>query len=268
MNWEDLLDILKNYVPAGQVTTYSNLSQRAFRHRNGAQDIVAILRSAVTANNENRVWTNRVVRANGRIPNVNGQLSQLQRENIPIQDGCVDFNQCPPVNFAGHTAPIPNTGFATTGPTAPVTYGVETRSQIDILGIVDDRIREIMAINQPTDRNRIILIIGASQISRQEIRKIAQEFGIDNEDLELQLDYNHNQTFDINRLRNNARYRSIFVGPNAHSMTGLDGYNSFIARLRNDEGFPSYIELRTNAGELRITRESVTKAFKAVPPLP
>ncbi|MCJ7603916.1 MAG: MGMT family protein [Desulfobulbaceae bacterium] len=261
MNWEELLVILQNYVPAGQVTTYGNLSLMAFDHRNGAQAIVAMLRSAVSANYENRVWTNRVVRANGEIPDVNGQLSQLQSEGIHIQNRCIDFKRCHPIDLTGHRPPIPKVAASTlTRSTATIPPGVESRSQIDILSIVDDRIREIMAINQPRDRNRIILIIGASQIGKQVIRDIAQECGVDKNDLEFKLDYIRN-TFDINRLQNNSTYRCVFVGPNAHKMTGLDGYNNLIARLREDEGFPPYFELRTMAGELRITKESVKKAF-------
>ena len=275
MNWEELLVILQNDVPAGQVTTYGNLSQRAFDHRNGAQAIVAMLTSAVSANYENRVWTNRVVKANGKIPGVNGQLSQLQRENIPIQNGCVDFNRCPSVNFAGHTTPTPNTRSAATRPTTTIPTREVTLSEQDLERVVADKIREIITINQPRVPNRRILIIGASQIGKQAIRDIAQECKIDPDDLEFELEYNRNQTFDINKLsnklsnklRNNAKYRCVFVGPNPHSMTGLDGHNNLIARLREDEGFPPYVELRTMSGELRITKESVTKAFSALPPL-
>jgi alkylated DNA nucleotide flippase Atl1 len=251
MDWQELLKVLREYVPADKVTTYGNLSEKIYGHRGGAQAIVAMLQGAVAANYENRILTNRVVRSNGQIPNVNGQLQQLQGEGIPMQNGRIDFHKCPPVHFDRVQPPAHND---------MPRIADDRVAHNDMLRIVDDRVREHMLINEPRRHNRIILIIGDSQIGRQDIIDVARDFGVDENDLEFQLQYYRN-TFNVNNLRNNARYRCVFVGPNAHSMAGLDGYNNLIARLKEDEGFPPYFELRTASGELRISRESLRIAF-------
>jgi alkylated DNA nucleotide flippase Atl1 len=95
----DILDILKVYVPFGTVTTYGHLSNWAFGRSNSAQAIVAMLNAAVRADNSNSEFTNRVVKKDGTVVDVNGQLHQLIREGIRIADGKVDMDNARVIKF-------------------------------------------------------------------------------------------------------------------------------------------------------------------------
>lgn len=138
------------------------------------------------------------------------------------------------------------------------------RSPQEITKIVDDRIREIMTINEPKNSNGIILIIGASKLGKRSIIEIATEYGISKNEIELALDYGHNKRFNVNKLKHNSTYRCVLIGPNAHSMVGINGHDNLISRLRHEEGFPRFIELRTKAGELQISKESIKIAFQTL----
>ncbi len=93
MDSRELLNCLQRHIDLGMVTTYGNLSDWAYAHRRGAQAISSMLKAIVSRDIQNAVWTNRVVGSNGRIQNVNGQLDQLLRENVPIASDKVLMSQ-------------------------------------------------------------------------------------------------------------------------------------------------------------------------------
>ena len=110
MDWEELLEFLKNNVPSGNLTTYGNLSEVFFGGRGGGPAITAMLNAAVANGdpNNNRTLTNRVVNAQGEM-HVPGQLEQLTEEGIAIHNnGRVNFHQCPPKSFDVGREPPPN----------------------------------------------------------------------------------------------------------------------------------------------------------------
>jgi alkylated DNA nucleotide flippase Atl1 len=99
MNWDELLAFLQLNVPAGQVTTYGNLSKVFFGGPGSGPAIAANLKGAVGNDPANYPWANRVVNANGEML-VDGQSEQLRNEGIPIrQNGTVDFNKQPPLDW-------------------------------------------------------------------------------------------------------------------------------------------------------------------------
>ncbi len=97
----DILSLLMDRVPAGSLTTYGDLSAWAFGNTGSAQAIVAMLNAAVNANAANAVYTNRVVKKDGTIVDVNGQLNQLRGEGIRVVDGRADLNGTKVVRFTG-----------------------------------------------------------------------------------------------------------------------------------------------------------------------
>ena len=101
MEWEKLLKVLKDCVPAGSVTTYGNLLKYKLGNTGKPNTISSMLNAAVRANDENKIWTNRVVNLQGKITKKNSAREQLKEEGIPIlANGCVDLQQCPPVNIS------------------------------------------------------------------------------------------------------------------------------------------------------------------------
>jgi alkylated DNA nucleotide flippase Atl1 len=99
MDWQTLLAELQLRVSAGQVTTYSNCSNWAFRHRNGGQSVRSMLEAAAIRGNG--LWTNRVVFDDGELgaaAHAHGQLAQLQTEGVPFSSPSrIDLVRCPPV---------------------------------------------------------------------------------------------------------------------------------------------------------------------------
>jgi alkylated DNA nucleotide flippase Atl1 len=100
VSWIELLAFIRDKVPSGQLTTYKNLSKVFFGGRNSAPAITSMLKAAVRDSpGENRVWTNRVVNAQG-ICMVEGQMEQLKSEGISfIGNSRVNFHLHKPVDW-------------------------------------------------------------------------------------------------------------------------------------------------------------------------
>jgi hypothetical protein len=46
-----------------------------------------------------------------------------------------------------------------------------------------------------------------------------------------------------------------------HSQKGKGSYSSVVEMMKNEEGFPHTIELRTKTGVLKVTKESLKEGF-------
>lgn len=113
-------------------------------------------------------------------------------------------------------------------------------------------------------RNGKIIVIGASMISEDDIKKTAKKLGIHPKRLELHLDYDKNKHFNIMELRNNTNYSDIIFGPNAHKMVGIEDNSSAIALIKNyAKDFPKLILAISNSEtqELKITKTSIEQAL-------
>jgi len=139
---------------------------------------------------------------------------------------------------------------------------IESLTKSDIANIVDQRVRECLLVDQAPEREKDILIFGSSQISQKAIAGIAKRFGISTDRIEFRLSYRKNKRFDIGKLQYSDKYAYLLLGPNAHKIVNLGSYYSLSARLKTDGGFPDYIELKDYTGELKITKETITKAFE------
>lgn len=104
--------------------------------------------------------------------------------------------------------------------------------------------------------NAKILIIGNSMLSKDKMILLAKKYGIREDRLEFELDYNRLHNYNFENLRNNMSYSDILVGPMPHKVKGIKKFNSFLAMVKaNPEEFPKIIELK-DANELKITKQT------------
>lgn len=104
--------------------------------------------------------------------------------------------------------------------------------------------------------NSKILIVGNSMISKAVMISIAKKYGIKENRLEFELDYDRLHNYNFGNLRNNMSYSDVLVGPLPHKVKGIENYSSFLAMAEaNPEEFPKIIRLE-GSNELKITRQS------------
>jgi len=104
MNWQDLVVILAQRVPEGQITTYAEVSDWAFKRRNMGLPVGSLLRGA--ANHGFGKLTNRVVGSDGKLAELpeglDQQKAQLVAEKIAFICGdTVDLELAVPVILTG-----------------------------------------------------------------------------------------------------------------------------------------------------------------------
>lgn len=104
--------------------------------------------------------------------------------------------------------------------------------------------------------NAKILVVGNSMISKDVMISIAKKYGIKENRLEFELDYDRLHNYNFGNLRNNMSYSDILVGPLPHKVKGIENYSSFLAMAEaNPEEFPKIIRLE-GSNELKITKQS------------
>ncbi len=129
---------------------------------------------------------------------------------------------------------------------------------------VVEKIRELEIATPEANKTKKILILGDSQINANQILKLAKKYKISPKEVVLELDYQKNKRFNVGELQYSDKFSHMLIGPNSHKMVNLGSYESLISRLREDEGFPNYIELREINGDLKITKKSLAEAFKKI----
>lgn len=107
--------------------------------------------------------------------------------------------------------------------------------------------------------DRSVLILGASKVSANDIKKTLKICGIPPDRVELHLEYELNG-FDIDKLKYSIEYSLILIGPIPHSLKGKDDYSSVLNRLEKEDGFPPVIRLMAG-DELKITKTSLKDAI-------
>lgn len=58
-----------------------------------------------------------------------------------------------------------------------------------------------------------------------------------------------------------GRYAGIIVGPCPHKAKDINGYSSFIEKIKSEEGYPHVEEARDKSGALKISNSSVADAM-------
>ncbi len=112
------------------------------------------------------------------------------------------------------------------------------------------------------ERNAKILIIGDSQVSEDNIRKLAKAFKLNTNIIECELDYKKIKNYSFEKLENNPRYECILVGPMPHSVKGKASYESIISKMESEEDVYPPVYRITNANELKITKSSLKHVFE------
>ena len=118
---------------------------------------------------------------------------------------------------------------------------------------------ELLGKHLPYSRDAKILVFGNSEISEDEMKRIAIENGISPKTLEFELDYKKNKHYDFSKLKNNTNYSDIIFGQLAHKGINIEGYSSAIAMMEHEpECYPNVIR---SGGDLKISRNSFRLAI-------
>ncbi len=108
-----------------------------------------------------------------------------------------------------------------------------------------------------------ILVLGATQIKPKDIYGIAKNFGLSKENLDLQLDYEKNKRFNLEKLYLGTEYSAVMLGPIAHKVVGMGDHESLLHAMK-EEGFPPHCGIWNTVGELKITKTSLRAAFECM----
>ena len=110
--------------------------------------------------------------------------------------------------------------------------------------------------------NSKILVIGDSAVGEAILNGVAKTKGIISNMIEYVLDYEKLTNYNFENLHFNMAYSDILVGPMPHSVRGVEGYSSFLAKVRaNPSEYPKVIELRDSTG-LKITKTSFKEGLE------
>lgn len=125
------------------------------------------------------------------------------------------------------------------------------------MGVFEDRLFY-------TDRS-LILIIGGTKLSENNIRAIARQSGIDPDKIECCLDYSKLKSFNFKKLEYNTNYKCILVGPMPHSVPNKGDYESIISKMQiENDRYPTIIILKDLSNELKITNSNLKKALTSI----
>ena len=128
----------------------------------------------------------------------------------------------------------------------------QLNSLLNMLGIVSSD-----SVSLPNKRGKIV-IVGDSEISKQQLEGIAKECGIAKNRLEFCLDYYEAKRFNFRKLQYNENYSAVLVGPMPHSTWGKDDFSSVLSALEKSDGYPPVSRLGSNC--LKITKSN----FKSI----
>lgn len=107
-------------------------------------------------------------------------------------------------------------------------------------------------------KNGIILIVGACEVSKNDLTKSAKYLGINPERLESYTEYD--RVPDLSRIRYNPQYAAILAGPMPHSVEGKGEYSSVIAAWEQEAGYPPVERMGQNG--LKISKSAFQGALK------
>jgi hypothetical protein len=84
--------------------------------------------------------------------------------------------------------------------------------------------------------------------------------------VDICIDYDKIQKFNLEKYRYNTDYIGIIVGPNGHSNVNNGQYSSICSMLKGEQGYPMTVECRSNStsGELKITKKTLEDALRQI----
>ena len=110
--------------------------------------------------------------------------------------------------------------------------------------------------------NGLIVVIGDSIISKQEIEEILEENGINKNRLELVNDFKDIKKYNFQKMKfQTMKYAAVLVGPIPHKTKGLKKYPSMISQMEKEDGYPPTRKLMDSHNELIITKKTFSDAI-------
>jgi len=107
-----------------------------------------------------------------------------------------------------------------------------------------------------------LLILGFSQVSKNDIFITFKHYGIPSSSIEVIDEASKIAQFNIDSLMYSQTYTDLFIGPIKHSMKGKGNYESIVEYVKaNQNAFPNLGLLIVN-GELKITKTSLKAAIE------
>ena len=113
-------------------------------------------------------------------------------------------------------------------------------------------------------KNEKILVLGNTDIRVAEMRAIARDYyGFEKADFEFITDYEKVKNA-AGRIHGSDRFVAVIFGNCPHKVAGLGNYSSIIDEFKQREDCPISIDARTEAGGLKITKQSFRTALTQV----
>lgn len=105
-----------------------------------------------------------------------------------------------------------------------------------------------------------ILIYGATRIEDGIIYGLAKSMGYDKKQITIESEYDKHR-IDFSEMQYGSKYSGVLFGPIAHSLPGKGKYSSVIEMMMKEEGYPKVIEIKTESGQLKVTKNTVKNAL-------
>ena len=118
---------------------------------------------------------------------------------------------------------------------------------------------DILKVENFLARRQKILIIGGSETKENHLRGKLKNTGFNfaKDQLEFELDYANVKDYASRIKPWSGKYAGIIVGPCPHKAKDIDGYSSFIEKIKYEEGYPHVEEARDKSGALKISNASI-----------
>lgn len=106
-----------------------------------------------------------------------------------------------------------------------------------------------------------VLVLGKSETQREYLEDVIRSLGMDVEQFEFVIDYEHG--FDFNILKNSSTYSDVIVGGMGHKQKGGGDSSSAIANMESHSDiYPHTVRCVTASNELKMTKKSFYRAVK------
>ena len=133
----------------------------------------------------------------------------------------------------------------------------------ETLDVIKSTKQDTFDLNSILSRRKKILIIGGSEAKEKHLRGKLKNMGFvfSNEQLEFELEYDNVKDYTSRIVQWNGKYAGIIVGPCPHKAKDINGYSSFIEKMKSEEGYPHIEEAKDKSGKLKISKESIGDAM-------
>lgn len=111
-----------------------------------------------------------------------------------------------------------------------------------------------------THKDGKIVVLGSSQVKKNDLLGIITSLGLDKNRFEFYLDYEKFVSYPFSKLQYNPKYRLVIVGSMPHSTSGKGNSSSAIANMEKQNGYPKIIRLGSN--NLKITKTNFKTALQ------